>query len=151
MHDDDHDQGFIKFITPRVLHRLKKEKEMNKIAPVLLQKYFQVSKERYTFKEHSKIRLGTIYIHYTSTHMHILIWLYDSLYLDPRFDFTIYALQVCSSFLPTYELHISLSCRKRKKGHNLIIVFGEDPQIAHILRDLRVSYNEISEFYFENL
>ena len=34
--------------------------------------------------------------------------------LDPRFDFTIYALQVCPSFLTTYELHISLSCRKGK-------------------------------------
>ena len=40
--------------------------------------------------------------------------------LDPLFDFTIYALQVCSSFLPTYELHISLSGRKRKR-HNIII------------------------------
>ena len=56
--------------------RLKKEKrkkEMNKIAYVFLQKYLQVSKERYVFKEHSRIRLATIYIHHTSTHMHILI------------------------------------------------------------------------------
>jgi hypothetical protein len=42
---------------------------MNKIVHVLLQKYFQVSKERYVFKEHSRIRIATIY----STHMHILI------------------------------------------------------------------------------
>ena len=42
--------------------RLEK-KEMNKIALVLLQKYFQVSKERYVFKEHSRIRLATIYDH----------------------------------------------------------------------------------------
>jgi hypothetical protein len=70
--------------------------------------------------------------------------------LDQRFNFTIYALQVCSSFLPTYELHISLNYRKRK-GHNIITAFGEDPQIPHILRDLRVSYNGISEFYFKNL
>ena len=40
--------------------------------------------------------------------------------MDPRFDFTIYALQVCPSFLPTYELHISLSGRKRKR-HNIFI------------------------------
>ena len=40
--------------------------------------------------------------------------------LDPLFDFTIYALQVCSSFLPTYELHINLSGRKRKR-HNIFI------------------------------
>ena len=70
--------------------------------------------------------------------------------LDSLFDFTIYALQVCSSFIPTYELHISFSCRKRKKGHNIFIAFGEAPQIPHILRDLRVSYNGSSEFYFEN-
>ena len=42
------------------------------------------------------------------------------LFLDPLFDFTIYALQVCSSFLPTYELHINLSGRKRKR-HNMFI------------------------------
>ena len=69
--------------------------------------------------------------------------------LDPLFDFTIYALQVCSSFLPTYELHISFSCSKRKKRHNIFTAFGEDPQIPHILRDLRVSYNGISEFYLK--
>ena len=40
--------------------------------------------------------------------------------LDPLFDFTIYALQVCPSFLPTYELHISLSGRKRKRHHIFI-------------------------------
>jgi hypothetical protein len=40
--------------------------------------------------------------------------------LDPSFDFTIYALQVYPSFLPTYELHISLSGRKRKR-HNIFI------------------------------
>ena len=56
----------------------KKKKKMNKIAPVFLQSCFQVSNERYVFKEHSRIRLATIYIHHTSTHMHILIWLHDS-------------------------------------------------------------------------
>ena len=55
-----------------------KKREMNKIVLVLLQKYFQVSKERCDFKEHSRIRLATIYIHHISIHMHILIWLYDS-------------------------------------------------------------------------
>jgi hypothetical protein len=40
--------------------------------------------------------------------------------LDLLFDFTIYALQVSPSFLPTYKLHISLSDRKRKR-HNIII------------------------------
>ena len=51
----------------------RKKEEMNKIAPILSQKYFQVSKETNIFKEQSRIRLATIYIHHTSTHMHILI------------------------------------------------------------------------------
>ena len=55
------------------LPKKRKKEEMNKIAHVLLQKYFQVSKERYDFKEHSRIRLATIHIHHTTTHMHILI------------------------------------------------------------------------------
>ena len=55
----------------------KEKKEMNKIAHTFLQSCFRVSKERYIFDEHSRIRLSTIYIHHTSTHMHILIWLYD--------------------------------------------------------------------------
>ena len=54
----------------------KKREKMNKIAYVFLQSCFQVSQERYVFKEHSRIRLTTIYIHHTSTHMHIMIWLY---------------------------------------------------------------------------
>ena len=48
--------------------RLQRKKEMNKIAIVLSQKHFQVSKERYVFKEQSRIRLATIYIH---THAHL--------------------------------------------------------------------------------
>jgi hypothetical protein len=51
----------------------KKKEKMNKIAHVILQNCFQVSKGRYVFKEHSRMRLATINIHYTSTHMHILI------------------------------------------------------------------------------
>ena len=46
---------------------LKKE-EMNKIAPVLSQKYFQVSRERYVFKEHSRIRIATTDIHLIYPH-----------------------------------------------------------------------------------
>ena len=56
----------------------KKKRNMNKIAHVFLQSCFQVLKDRYVFKEHSRIRLATKYIHHTTTHMHILIWLYDS-------------------------------------------------------------------------
>ena len=49
--------------------RLKK-KEMNKIANVFLQKFSKFQSRETDFKEHSRIRLATIYI---STHMHILI------------------------------------------------------------------------------
>jgi hypothetical protein len=78
----------------------KKEKEMNKLAPVLLQSYFQVSNERYVFKEYSRIRLATKYVHHI--HPHTCTSWFDcmnQLYLDPRFDFTIYVLQVCSFML----------------------------------------------------
>ena len=73
--------------------------------------------------------LDTIYIHLIYPHIppiypHICTSWFDcmtQLSLDPRFDFTIYTLQVCSSFLCTYELHISLSGRKRTR-HNIFIV-----------------------------
>ena len=123
----------------------KKKKKMNKIAHIFLQSCFQVSNERCVFKEHSRIRLATIYP-YTCTSWFDCM---TQLSLDLGFDFTIYALQACSSLLPTYELHISFSCRKRKAYY--LYCLGEDPQISHILRDLRVSYNGISEFYFKNL
>jgi hypothetical protein len=38
----------------------------------------------------------------------------------------------------------------REKGIAYLLL-DEDPQIPHILRDLRASYKGISEFYFENL
>jgi hypothetical protein len=72
-----------------------KKREMNKIAHVLSQKLFQVSKERYVSKEHSSIRLATIYIH---IHPHTCTSWFNcmtQLSLDLRFDFTIYVLQVC--------------------------------------------------------
>jgi hypothetical protein len=60
-------------------------------------KCFQVLNKRYVSKEHSRIMKATIYIYiHHSTHMHILIWLYDLTLFDPRFDFTIYILLVCS-------------------------------------------------------
>ena len=51
----------------------EKRKKIIKIVHVFLQKNFQVSNKRYIFKEQSRIRIATIYIHYISTHMHILI------------------------------------------------------------------------------
>ena len=97
----------------------KKEKEMNKIVHVLLQTFSSFKRE-ICFQGESRIRLATIYPH-TCT------FLFDcmtQLSLDPRFDFTIYVLQVCSSFLPTYELHISLSSRKRKGITSLLPWWG---------------------------
>ena len=47
----------------------EKKRKMNKIAHDFLQK-FKFQKREICFKEHSRIRLATIYI---STHMHILI------------------------------------------------------------------------------
>ena len=44
--------------------------------------------------------------------------------LDPLFDFTVYALQVCSSFLPAHKLHISFSCRNRKGITSLLPWWG---------------------------
>jgi hypothetical protein len=71
----------------------KKKREMNKMAPVLSQKYFQVSRKRYVFKEQSRIKLAIIYVHHTSTHTNTS-WFdcMTQLSLDLRFDFTIYAL-----------------------------------------------------------
>ena len=43
--------------------------KINKIAHVFLQIFPSLKRERYVFKEYSRIRLATIY----STHMHILI------------------------------------------------------------------------------
>ena len=48
----------------------KKKKEMNKIAHVFLQKFSKFQTREICFKEHSRIRIATIYM---STHMHILI------------------------------------------------------------------------------
>ena len=59
----------------------------------------------------------------STIHPHICTSWFDcmtQLSLDPLFEFTIYALQVCPSFLHTYELHINFSGRKRKR-YNIFI------------------------------
>ena len=99
---------------------------MNKIAHALLQSCFQVAKEIYVFKEHSRIRIATIYIHHISTHMHILIWLYDSTLFGSKV--WLYNICICkyalSCFFHSYELHIRLSCRKRKGITSLLPWWG---------------------------
>jgi hypothetical protein len=56
---------------------------------------------------------STPHIFHTHAHLDLIVWLVS---LDPLFDFTIYALQVCMRCLPSCELHISLSCRMREKA-----------------------------------
>ena len=56
---------------------LKRKKRWIKIALILLQKYFQVSRERDIFKEHSRIWIATIYIHqifHTHAHLDLVVW-----------------------------------------------------------------------------
>jgi hypothetical protein len=72
-----------------------KKKEMNKIAHVLLQKISKLKRERDIFKEHCRIILATIYLHIYKS----LFDCMTQLSLDPRFDFIIYVLQVCSFML----------------------------------------------------
>jgi hypothetical protein len=96
-----------------VLRCPPKKRKMNKDSPCSLAEIFPSFKwEIYVFKEQSRIRIATIYPH-TCTSWFDCITHFS---LAPLFDFTIHALQVCSSFLPTHELHISLSCRKRKRA-----------------------------------
>jgi hypothetical protein len=51
--------------------------------------------------------------------------------LNPLFDFTVYALQVCSLAL---SLPINFTKASGRKGNNKICL-GEDPKIPHIKRD----------------
>jgi hypothetical protein len=107
----------------------KREKE-KRMTYVFLQSWFQVSIERDVFKEHSRIRIATIYFHH-STHMHILIWLYDL----TLFGSKVWLYNICivsmlfHALINSHELYISLSAGRR---HNIILCLGEDPQIPHI-------------------
>ena len=75
-------------------------------------KYFQVSKERYVFKEHSRIRLTTIYIHHTHAHLDLIVWL-NSLWIRCLTLQYMYCKYALSCYHHSYELHISPSCRKK--------------------------------------
>ena len=107
----------LRYIKQWVLRCPPKKEEMNKIAHVFLQSCFQVSKERYVFKEQSSIRLATINIHHihphTHAHLDLIVWLISRWIwgLTLQHMYCKYAL---SCFLPTYKLHISLNYRKRK-------------------------------------
>jgi len=139
---------------PEKKEREESKREIMKIAQALAKIFTSFKREMFLRR---KVELGfhyihsTIYIHfiypYTCTSWFDCMTRFS---LDPLFDFTTYALQVCMRCLHTYELYISLSCRKRNAQHHYFCL-GEDSQIPHILRDLRVAYNGISKFYFENL
>ena len=83
-----------------------------------------------------------------SMHMHILIYEYKSmapLSLDPRFDFTTYAIQVCYIVYPYLKLHINLfrSREKQKKAKFCYaLVRSYTP-----LSDLRVPFEEYKVNY----
>ena len=63
--------------------------------------------------------------------------------MDPLFDFTIYALQVCSLVL---SLRMNSTKALGRKGNNKIRL-GEDPQIPHIKRveDPKIPHIEASK------
>ena len=74
-----------------VLRCPPEKEEMNKIAHVFLQSCFQVSKERYVFKEQSRIRLATIYIHLIYPHT-CISW-FDC--MTTLFGFEVWLYNIC--------------------------------------------------------
>ena len=84
---------------------------------------FPSFKKRYVFKEHSRIRLATIYIHqifHTHAHLDLIVWL-NSLWIQGLTLQYMHCKYALSCYFHSYELHISLNCRKRKR-HNINIV-----------------------------
>ena len=99
----------------------KREEKMNKISHVFLQSCFQVLKERYVFKEQSRIRLATTYIYPPYIHTHalldLIVWL-NSLWIRGLTLQYMYCKYALSYFFHSYELHISFSYRKKER-HNI--------------------------------
>ena len=79
-------------------------------------KCFLVSIEIKVFKEHSRNRLETIYIH-THAHFDLIVWL-NSLWIRGLTLQYMYCKHALLCFLHSYELHISFSCRKKER-HNI--------------------------------
>jgi len=74
----------------------KREKKIASALP----KYFKFQTTEICFNEHSRIRLATIYIY---IHPHISTSCFKSMIffsVDPCFDFTLYAMQVCFHIYP---------------------------------------------------
>ena len=82
-----------KYSCPEAWEKRKREKK-KKDSPYL------------KIKDKSHAERGASSIQKNSTHMHILIWLYDLFSpLDPVFDFAKYVVQVCFLFIPYPDLH----------------------------------------------
>jgi hypothetical protein len=65
--------------------------------------------------------------------------------MDPRFDFTIYAIQVCHFVYPYLKLHIKLfrSRRKQKKAKLCYALVSKYTPLS----DLRVPFEEYKVIY----
>ena len=80
---------------------------------------------------------GASSIQKNSTHMHILIWLYDSFSrLDPIFDFAKHVIQACYLFILYPELHQKDLLVGRKEATQCL---GEE---SYTFSDLRESFEE---------
>ena len=113
---------------------------MNKIAHVFLQKFFKFQTTEICFKEHSRIRLATIYIYiyiHTHAHLDLRVW-----HLSPWILVLTLQYMQCKYvfiFIPTWAPHKLLELGKRRQSHQCL---GEDPKIPYIQSDLRVLQKE---------
>ena len=91
----------------------RERREMNKIAHVFLQMFFKFQTREICFKEHSRIRLATIYIYPHTCTSWSKSMTFFSLY--PCFDFAIYAKQVGFHIHP-YLSSIEAFRSRQKEG-----------------------------------
>ena len=77
--------------------------------------------ERYVFKEHNRIRLATIFR--THAHLDLIVWP-NFLWIRGLTLQYMYCKYALSCNFHSYELHTSLSCRKRKAYHHLLPWWG---------------------------
>jgi hypothetical protein len=88
------------------------------------------------YKEHSRIKTVTIYIH-RHAHLDLRIW-----HFSPKILILTLQYMQCKyvlTFIPTWAPHKILEVGKKKASHWCL---GENPKIPHILSDLRVPQKE---------
>jgi hypothetical protein len=103
-----------------------KKKEREDSPCFLCKLFFNCHKRGMFLRSNIRIRFShhiyLSYIHHIPLHMHILIWLYDLTLF--RFIVWLYNIWItsmlCLCFLHSYELHISLSCKRER--YNIINV-----------------------------